>query len=114
MSAPGRITGGRLADGPAAGDYTKGQHMNITNTADDALVNVILRALVNRDGGRIEVGMPEVHAAAGAGELRWHMTDDGRIVMRLLPKAAAQPEPNPAPAKPARRPAAQRRQRVAA
>ena len=88
--------------------------MTITNTADDALTNVILRALLNREGGRIEVGMPEVHAAAGAGELRWHLSDDGRIVVRLLPKVAMQPEPRSTPAKPARRPASPRRQRVAA
>lgn len=114
MSAPGRMILRPVADGPAAGDYTKGQDMTITNTADDALTNVILRALVNRDGGRLEVGMSEVHAAAGAGELRWHMAEDGRIVVRLLPMTATPPEARAAPAKPARRPSTPRRQRVAA
>lgn len=114
MSAPGRMILRPVADGPAAGDYTKGQDMTITNTADDALTNVILRALVNRDGGRLEVGMSEVHAAAGAGELRWHMAEDGRIVVRLLPMTATQPVAQQAATKPARRPAAQRRQRAAA
>ncbi len=80
--------------------------MTITSTADGALCNAILRALVNRDGGRIEIGMAEVHTAAGAGELRWHMADDGRIVVRLVP--VTQAGQNPAPAK------AARRQRVAA
>lgn len=65
------------------------QDARITNTADEALTNCVLRALAQRAGGSLTVAMSDVHAAAAAGELRWYMDDDGNLIMRLIEPGSA-------------------------
>lgn len=58
--------------------------MTISTTAEDALLNCLMRVLVERAGGAIMFSMADVHAAAAAGELRYRMNDDGSIVVQIM------------------------------